>query len=147
MEKEDLFKEISLGKVNLQLDSIINLKSRAGILAGFTVAFLGFILSNKNNLPLSDIFFPIYLVLFSFFIFTLSLIVKNYYRSPNPKLFYENYKDKELKEIKEHLIKELNKDFSENLAEISGLRKMINLGIVIEIISIIWIVTKIAPLF
>lgn len=140
-----IIKENALSKVKTQIDVIQELKRRSGILLGFTIAFLGFILSNKTvtealkqnwvNL------IPIYLILFSLFLFILSLVVKTYSFSPDPLKLYNAFKDKEdIEEIDEKIIKRLNEDWKENTREIKGLRKLINWGIFIDAVSVVWII-------
>lgn len=149
-ETLDIFKEVSLLKVRLQMDSISELKNRAGILLGFTIAFLGFILSNEHIMEVTNLSFfnkiPVYLILFSAFLFLLGLVVKNYSFSPKPNLFYEQLKEKTKKNIMEHLIKDLIDDFKDNDKEIIGLKKIINTGIFVEIIAIIWLVKLFIPI-
>ena len=141
----EIFEKVSESKVNLQIDSIKELKSRAGVLLGFTALFLSILLTNR------EIFFtinktPLYLILFSFFLFSCCLFVKNYAKSPKPKEFYEKFKEKPINEIKEHLIQELNQDFEENAKQIKSLRKIINLAIWIEVIAIMLLTAFLFPL-
>jgi hypothetical protein len=150
MKNSTIFREITENKVNLQLESIKELKNRAGVLLGFTVAFLGFILSSENarEIILSRWYnpLPLYLILFSLFMLLAALVVKNYCKSPDPRKLYPKFKNKGGEEIKQHLIEEYIKDFDENSKEIGSLRTIINVSILIELVAVVWLVQILIPI-
>lgn len=142
----EIFERISESKVNLQLDTIKELKNRAGVLLGFTALFLSIVLTSKDSIFSSINKAPLYLILLSFFLFSCCLFVKNYSKSPKPKEFYEKFKDKPLTEIRKHLIEELNQDFEDNNKQIKALRKIINFAIWVEVIAIMLLTAFLFPL-
>lgn len=150
MSKFNIFKEVSLYKVRLQMQSISELKTRAGVLLGFTIAFVGFVISNDiiretiNKSFINKV--PIILISFSLYLFLLALVVRNFYFSPEPDSFYKKLGGKEEKEVIKHLIKDLNDDFKDNQKEINGLSKIINLGIFVDLIGITWLIFLLIPL-
>lgn len=147
MNKEELFQSIATSQVSLQLESIKELKSRAGVMLGFTIAFIGLILSNDtvrtqivsnklNIIPMLGLLFCLYAQINT-------LIAKAYNFSPDPVLLYKYYKNKNLKEIQIKVISDLNKDFKENKKEINDLRKLLNVGVITEAVVVIWLLVVI----
>jgi hypothetical protein len=147
MDKLDIFHSISESKVNLQLDLIKELKNRAGVILGFNVIFLSIIFTNDKTIFDGLNKMPLYFILFSTFLLFCCLFVINNAKSPEPKKFYENYKDREIKDIKEHLISKLNQDYLDNQKQMSSLRTLINLAIWIEVVAVIFLTTKLFPIF
>jgi len=146
MGKIDLFRASSETKVDLQLDIIKELKNRAGVILGFNIIFLSIIFTNDKSLFNGINKISLYFILFSTFLLFCCLFVTNFSRSPEPKRFYESYRDKKEEIIKQHLIEELNEDFKDNKKQIGSLRTIINLAIWIELISIMFLTTNIFPI-
>jgi len=142
----EIFYKISESKVNLQLDIIKELKTRAGILLGFNVIFLSIIFTNDRGIFSGINKIPLYFILLSAFLLFRCLLVTKHSKSPEPSKFYHNFREKSIKKIKERLIKELNQDFLDNKKQINSLRALINLAIWIEIVAIIFLTSKLFPL-
>jgi hypothetical protein len=142
MDKEKIFLDNAIRKVETQIKAIISLKTRGGVLLASTIAMLGFVLSNEVILQrLSEGGFLSLLALVLFFIslaiFLATLFTSQYYYLPMPPSFYENNKSKNDKDIYEILIKELNDSYDKNNIANNTLKFLINSGVSLEFFSLI----------